>query len=169
MKELKNQENLDIKLYLGFEIMYLNHSKIDYKKYTLSNSNYILLEFNLIDELPVRDIVFNISRKGINPIIAHTERYLYLSIKDIINIKSNGALIQVNADSLLRVGNFKERRFARKLLKHNLIDFVASDLHNGVKRKSHLKDAYNYALKKTSKEYVDDIFVNNAKKIINKK
>jgi tyrosine-protein phosphatase YwqE len=56
------------------------------------------------------------------------------------------------------------RRFARKLLKYRLIDFVASDIH--MQRKNCMAKAYKLVLRKCGYSYADEIFNTNAKEII---
>ena len=52
----------------------------------------------------------------------------------------------------------------KQLLKNDLVDFVASDLH--FDRENYLEKARTYIQKKYGKERAQKIFIDNAKKII---
>ncbi|MGM9969137.1 MAG: tyrosine-protein phosphatase [Anaeroplasma sp.] len=131
--DLKSKVSL-VNLYLGSEIYYYDDFKKDLingKIITLNESKYILIEFSTTYETPISDIVYEITLLGYKPIIAHIERYSYLTKDDILEIKRNGALIQVNTKSFERKSFKKVIKF---LLKNNLIDFIASDCHDDIKR-----------------------------------
>lgn len=166
LKNVAKSENININLYLGAEIMYLSHIDIDYSKYTLNNSKYILIEFNSSYNTQIEDTTYNIIKHNFIPIIAHIERYHYLTIDDIRRIKANGALIQVNSDALIGKRGRKEKKFIKQLLKYQLIDFIASDTH-GYKRPSKMKEAYKYLEKRIDNKYLNEMFIDNALKIIN--
>ena len=72
----------------------------------------------------------NFKVNGYKVIIAHIERYRWIKEKDVVYFKNEGALIQVNAASLLGKEGFKIKRLTKKLIKHNLVDFIASDTHS---------------------------------------
>lgn len=132
---------------------------------TLNGNNAVLLEFNYTAATDIEDYVYNVSSLGYLPIIAHVERYEYIKKPiQVKKLKENGALIQVNASSL--VG--KNAKFYKKkvmaLLKEGLVDFIASDIHYG--REMLLDVAYDFVAKKFSKRVADDLFENNAVKYI---
>ncbi len=113
---------------------------------TFSKKKYMLIEFqpNLIPELQ-KKILFNLKMKGINPIIAHPERYIPVQ-EDIIIVYdwlNSGCLIQVDAGSVL--GNFgnKIKKVSEKIIKNGWCQIVGSDAHNNKKRNIFLNDANN--------------------------
>lgn len=158
--------NLDIKLHQGFEVRYHQHLKPNYRELTLTDSKYILLEFSTISQTPISDIIHNIKTLNLIPVIAHVERYQYVELEDIIEFKGLGALIQVNSGSILDPYTKREKKLINSLLKHKLVDIVASDTHNSTNRKNTLKDAYDYLHKKVDDEYLNLMFYVNPKKII---
>ena len=98
---------------------------------TLNNTNRVLLEFSFTREPEdLLDIIYNFSIKGYEIIVAHVERYLWMTYDKVVDLKNEGALIQINSDSIIGKTTWKEKRFVRKLLKHHLVDFVASDTHS---------------------------------------
>ena len=146
LKEAVEKENLPIKLYLGQEICYTHRENIlqmleDGKLLTLNNTNRVLLEFSFHREPEdLLDIIYNYSLKGYEIIVAHVERYEWMTIDKVRALRSEGALIQINSNSLLGFTSWREKRMTKKLLKLNLVDFIASDMHSF--RPSTLDKAY---------------------------
>ena len=136
LKEAVEKENLPIKLFLGQEICYTHREDIlsllkEGKLLTLNNTNRVLLEFSFTREPEdLLDIIYNFGVNGYEVIIAHVERYEWMTFDKVKELKNEGALIQVNSHSLLGLSGGKEKRFARKLIKRGLVDFVASDTHS---------------------------------------
>ena len=151
--------NLPVKLYLGQEICYTHREDIikmlkEGKLLTLNNTNRILLEFSFTREPEdVLDVIYNFSVNGYEVIIAHVERYEWMTLDKVKDLRKEGALIQINSNSYLGLTTWKERRFTKKLLKLGLVDYVASDTHSfrpSTLDKSFKKiknpDLFNYSL-----------------------
>ncbi len=169
--ELKKQvllEGIDIELYLGCELHYRSHVEPDYDKYSLNHSKYVLIEFSFSRYAPIEDIIFDISRSGYFPVVAHVERYEYLKYEDFKRIKDAGGILQVNTHSILGLNEKVQRKTILKMLEDRLIDIVASDTHNTTSRKPNMNEAYHYLEKLIDQDYLEDIFYNNALKIIQK-
>lgn len=136
LKEEAERLNLPIKLYLGQEICYSHREDIismlkKGKLLTLNNTNRVLLEFSFTREPEdILDIIYNFNINGYEVIIAHVERYEWMTYDKVVGLRNEGALIQINSNSYLGLTTWKEKRFVKKLLKHNLVDFVASDTHS---------------------------------------
>ena len=151
--------NLPVKLYLGQEICYTHREDIikmlkEGKLLTLNNTNRILLEFSFTREPEdVLDVIYNFSVNGYEVIIAHVERYEWMTLDKVKDLRKEGALIQINSNSYLGLTTWKEKRFTKKLLKLGLVDYVASDTHSfrpSTLDKSFKKiknpDLFNYSL-----------------------
>ena len=136
LKEVVEKENLPVKLLLGQEICYTHREDIiamlkEGKLLTLNNTNRVLLEFSFTREPEdLLDIIYNFGVNGYEVIIAHVERYDWITYDKVVDLRNEGALIQINSNSYLGMTTWKEKRFTKKLLKHNLVDFVASDTHS---------------------------------------
>ena len=79
LKEEVEKEKINIKLYLGNEVL-INENILKLIKNkeitTLNNSKYILIEFPLGKMLyNTKDLIYNLIVKGYVPILAHPERY----------------------------------------------------------------------------------------------
>ena len=166
LKQAVIKENLPINLYLGAEVLYRSHLTPNYQALTLGQSPYLLLEFSTKEEQPIEEIVYDISRMGFIPIIAHIERYNYLTLSDIELIKKTGALIQVNTTSVLGLDKSVQVRKVMKLFTAGLVDLVASDCHNLDLRSPNLRICYTALQKHVDQAMLDVIFKDNPKKII---
>jgi protein-tyrosine phosphatase len=148
-EKLQNDaKNLPVKLYLGAEIYYypemIKHLK-EGELLTLNGTKFVLVEFSTRQQTDIADVVYELSIAGFKPIVAHVERYYYLQKNDFYNIKESGGYLQINASS---IANKAYCKTVKKLLKYNLVDFIASDCHDDVKRTADFKDIFAYVKKK---------------------
>lgn len=158
--------DIGVNLYLGQEIAVKNQKFFSQHEYlTLANSRYVLLEFDYNNYVDIDSIVYDLKIDGLIPVIAHVERYAYVKADDIRQFVSDGAKIQINADSVCggMFSPFKNK--VMKYLKLGLVDFVASDMH--LTRDYKLKEAYNIISKKFGKDRANQLFHDNALNIIN--
>ena len=133
----------------------------------MNNQKYLLLEFSYTNEIDISEIVFSCKLKGYVPIIAHIERYEYVGIEEANDIVEAGGLIQVNASSVIGKHGGKIKKKVKKLIKNNLVSFIASDIHSN--RKNYMQKAYKYITKKYGEELANNLFFTNASKIIGEK
>lgn len=158
LKEAVEKENLPIKLLLGQEICYTHREDAismlkEGKLLTLDNTNRVLLEFSFTREPEdLLDIIYNFGVNHFEVIIAHVERYEWITLDKVKELRSEGALIQINSNSYLGLTSWHEKRFTKKLLKLGLVDFVASDTHSF--RPSTLDKAYQKIKKPELFSYV---------------
>lgn len=142
----------NIDFYLGSEIYYYSNMIDDLKRnelLTINNTKYVLVEFSTEIETDISSIIYDLKINGYLPIVAHIERYPYLSLKDYDEIKKNGALIQVNSKSFERKIYNKRLKY---LMKKDLVDFISSDCHNE-KRNCDFEFAKKFIAKKYKKQY----------------
>lgn len=95
--------------------------------------SYILAELSLSSRsyLDMDQIAGQLISKGMHPILAHPERYLYWSKSlDVFQkLKSAGWLLQVNLMSLLGYYGKIEQKVSTHLLQEGLVDFLGTDAH----------------------------------------
>ena len=166
VQQSANSNGINVKLHLGRELYVSKHYKSNVKTFsaTMPNEKYVLIEYNFGYECEIVETVYELLSMGLTPIVAHPERYSYITLSDIEELKSLGALIQINAESVTASVFSRSGRFAKKLLSKGLVDFVASDIHFG--RKNCLGKAHSIVSLKYGKEYANQVFLDNAKKII---
>ena len=97
--------------------------------------NHILIELPISDGTQVGDIVpeeeiRKLVADGYQPVLAHPERYLYLTQDRYESMKAAGALFQRNAGSIEGLYGPAVSARARELAALGLYDLLATDLHN---------------------------------------
>ncbi len=154
----------NINLYLGSEIYYYENMIKDLKNnelLTLNNSKYILVEFSMQKSVNIPEVIYDLVVNGYIPIVAHIERYDYLTSKDLNEIKKNGGLIQINSLSFIHKSYKKTLKY---LLKNKMVDFISSDCHNDTDRNVSFDDAKRIINKKYKDQYEklfnNDNFIN---------
>lgn len=102
------------------------------KPFLTFGKNYLLIETSFINScLFIDEVIFMAISQGYQPIIAHPERYTYIfdDFEEIRRWKTLGALLQVNALSLLGYYSSKSKKIAERLIDENLVDFIGTDCH----------------------------------------
>ena len=167
LKEELKKENIPVDLYLGQEI-YAEDNIVELleegKVLTMNGTKYVLVEFDFIIPCDISETVYRLKKKGYIPIVAHVERYDYVSIDDVYDIKLNGGLIQINAGSILGEPRGVNKKFVKQLFKEGFVDFVASDIHQG--RENYLGLAYQKVKKKFGEDAAEVVFNVNAKALL---
>ena len=82
-------------------------------------------------------------------------------------LRDMGAYIQMNADSIIGEDGFMIKRFCKKVIKEEMLDFVGSDGHDLAKRTPHIGKCYDKIEKMMGTDYADMIFISNPECIIN--
>ncbi|MBQ6979215.1 MAG: capsular biosynthesis protein [Clostridia bacterium] len=166
LKDSAKSQGIPVNLYLGEEIFVTKNIKTELKEkqvLTLNGTKFVLLEFDYNINSEISEIVYELSRIGYIPIVAHVNRYNYLSIDDVIDIKRSHGLLQVNADDVLRnLGRFGKN--AKKLFNKGLVDFVASDIH--ANRENKMSEAGQIVKKKFGEDAYQVVFHDVAMQII---
>ncbi|MBP3495907.1 MAG: PHP domain-containing protein [Clostridia bacterium] len=171
--EYVNEKYSDMKIYLGNEVMFHNdicNSLSTGKCRFLADSSYVLVEFK--PETPMFDIeniVSKILRKGYIPVIAHIERYSAL-VNDpskLKELRGLGALLQINAGSILKFWFGKTARFIKNALKNKLVDIICTDAHNDKELSPILSKAHDKIFKRYGEEYAKMLFFTTPNAIIN--
>ena len=95
--------------------------------------NWVLVEFSFVSApLNLKEKIFELQIKGYQPVLAHPERYLYLSGSKSLydSLKDAGCLFQVNLLSLAGYYGRGPQELALYLMKKNYIDLLGTDLHH---------------------------------------
>lgn len=162
-KELILQEGLDINLYLGNEI-YFSHNVsellISNNIYTMAGSDYVLVEFSPSSSYQyIKSALQTLIMNGYFPILAHFERYnnIVNNWSYIDELYDMGIYFQVNASTITGAITKKPTRFVRKLLKYNMIHFIATDTHNDSNGYSSRTPTINKCVSYLQKSYGQDL------------
>lgn len=94
------------------------------------SANHVLVETSYLSAPPdLESLLYELSISGYIPVIAHPERYAYMSDDDRYVLKDRGYKFQLNLMSLAGTYGKGPCRCASALLKAGFYDFVGSDLH----------------------------------------
>lgn len=170
--EVIKEELPDMHLYLGNEIYYeadAPEAMHDGRVLSLNDSQYVLLEFQTKSlRSQIINAVSETIRCGFIPIVAHVERYEISRtdprlVEELLEI---GALLQLNADSVMGTNGFGIKRFCHKLLQQEMVHFIASDSHGIKHRPPLLRECFLRVHKKYGQEYAAALFYDNAQAVI---
>jgi len=163
-------EHLSIKIHLGSELFI--QPDIDYKRRIstyANNQRYFLVEFpmNLIPDF-VAKTFFDCILQDLIPVVAHPERYVKILTEPAkaYEFVERGALLQINAGSLLGVFGQTIKNTAIQLVDNNLAALIASDAHDLKARPFKLKAAYDLVAQKWGVVKADKLFIENPRRIL---
>lgn len=166
------ENNIDIEVLLGNEIYYSDEVIENLKElefHTLNDSRYLLIEFSPMN-VPknLANVVYEIKLKGYIPILAHVERYnsIMENPNIIYDCIKEGAIIQVNASSILGKHGKEIKKISDILLDNDMVHIIASDAHGSERRRPQLKGAYDFVKSKYSEDVAKNLFINNQSLII---
>ena len=159
--EVLNKEKIELEL-IPFAEVYLDESvpaKVAQKKLPVINGK-LLVEGPLNEWPPyLEEILFAIKIYNVCPIIAHIERNrdLQKNLAKIRQLKEGGCLIQGNILSITGYYGASAKRCFEELLKADLYDFLATDMHNAENNVAMYREAMDKA-KKLVGEQVKALF-----------
>lgn len=136
---------------------------------SLFDSEFVLLEFgSRATRSQILAGIVGIVRYGFTPIIAHVERYrAFLTDKSLVReVLDMGALVQLNADSVMGRQGLRVKWFCHGLLKKHCVHFIASDAHDCSRRTPALRECYLRISRKYGEAYATQIFWENAQTIM---
>lgn len=170
--KLKNQaklEQIPINLYLGNEVFVENNMLEMLEKnqiMTINKTSYLLFELPLNNSYQgIYNLLFKLKTSGIQPVIAHPERYTIFKNNPelIVKMLEQGALFQSNIGSFYGKYGNEARDLSILLLKHHAIHFISSDIHHaGNDYYNKINDAKKILSKYISDDDIDNLLVNNA-------
>ena len=167
-EELK-KNRINVKIHLASEVFYLpNLIEIVKIPYVTFMNKYMLIEFSsVIFPKNFEEQFFKLQTSGINPIIAHPERYRY--VKNDVSLIERwlelGYILQLDAGSIIGSFGKKIQELSFNIIEKYGFHLIGSDAHNNKNRNFCLKDAYNLLEIKYKKEFVDQL-KNNAELLL---
>lgn len=154
LKEKIIELGIKINLFLGREIDRIDDiGRLLSQKvvHPINHTKFVLIDFGM-EKTDIDEYCYEIILHGYIPIIAHPERYNYIKNEnEYKKWKKTGALIQINASSLVHTKSKNTKKVAKFLLKNNLVDFIGSDVHNNEASYDYFKQAFRLISKKATK------------------
>lgn len=136
LKSAIDEEGIDMEVEAAAEYYMDEHflSLIENENELLTfGDKYLLFETGFMNEpINLNEIIFKLKSKGYNPVMAHPERYGYITqkfnmVEDLIN---RGVLMQLNINSLSGYYSKEIKKTAEKLIDNEFVHFLGSDCHN---------------------------------------
>lgn len=94
-------------------------------------NKYLLFETNYLSEPYIlKDFIFAATSKGYRPVLAHPERYQYMTMDKAQDMIDRGVLLQVNLLSLSGFYMKPAMKLAEKLIANKMVAFLGTDCHN---------------------------------------
>lgn len=163
VREALLKENIDVQIEAGAEYMV----DVEMENYLQSGEplltfgkNFILIEMSYVaPSSNMERVIFQLRMKGLQPIIAHPERYSYLHNKfdTYQRFIDLGCILQVNLLSLLGYYGPNVKIIAEKLVTSNMITLAGTDMHH----ETHLQALKDLAAKKSFYKLLEKAGINN--------
>jgi len=82
------------------------------------------------EPLQLKEFIFSLTTQGYKPILAHPERYQYMTLEKADDLRNRGVLLQINLLSLAGYYGPPMQKLAEKLIDHGWVDILGTDCHN---------------------------------------
>ena len=125
-----------------------------------TGKNFILIEMSYVAASSnMEQVIFELRMKGLQPVIAHPERYSYLHNKfdTYQRFIDLGCLLQVNLLSLLGYYGPNVKVIAEKLLHNKMVTLLGTDMHH----ETHLQGVKDLASKKSFYKLLENQDIKN--------
>jgi len=158
-----------VRLFRGVELM-LDVPDPDVRdaRLRLGGSRYVLVEYPsmLLPEQHAEYAIRCLRDKGVQPILAHPERYQNVSesLDELLPLRYTGAYFQINAGSLLGHHGRGAARRAEALLARGWAEYASSDYH--ARGPLSVLEARAWLVARGGAEQADALFHTNAARIL---
>lgn len=170
VNSLVDEHQLPIKVHVKAEVRYQDLIPVILEELdVLMGGKYMLLEFHFLSVPNHLDrIIYEMTKKGIIPVIAHPERIKPwqrdpAQIEELLNM---GCPMQVDIGSFLGTLGPASQRLAELLLENDAIHLAGSDSHGIDNRPLYAKRGYDWLSDRYGNEYADILLKENPQKIL---
>ena len=133
----KNSINIKLQAAAEYYLDEFLYARIINKQPLLTfGEKYLLFETNFISEpLQMKEFIFQASSQGYRLVLAHPERYGYLTMDKAEDLRNRGVFFQLNSLSIGGMYSKSVQKMALQLIDKGGVDFLGSDCHNAVQSK----------------------------------
>lgn len=101
------------------------------EKFLTIGDRYVLFETNAISEpMQLKEFVFDLTLQGYKPVLAHPERYQYMTLEKAEDLVNRGVHLQINLLSLIGFYGPPIQKMAEKIIEKKFAHLLGSDCHN---------------------------------------
>ena len=127
----KNKIDVQLEAAAEYYLDYDFELKIKEGNLLTFSDKYILVETSFIEAPPnFKELIFKLQIEGYKVILAHPERYPFMSMQDYEELADRSVFLQLNLLSLLGNYGLVVKDKAQQLIDNNLISFVGTDCHH---------------------------------------
>ena len=131
LKSEISEINVKVSAAAEYYVDYEFQQDIKKKKFLTFGQNFILVEFSFVSKpIKLKEIIFDLQVNGYTVVLAHPERYSYLSVRDLLLLNERGVLLQINLLSIIGYYSKSVKNKLKRIIDHNLVSFVGTDCHN---------------------------------------
>ncbi len=168
--ERAQRKNLHLTIHMGAELFVNPDLDLSHKIATLAqNGRYYLVEFpmGMMPEFVASGFLKKNQAGHRTPVLAHPERYIRViqNPQEAYTYVERGALLQINAGSLLGVFGSTIKEVAFQLVRARLVHVVASDAHDLKARPLVLSRAFEVVAAEIGQEKAGHLFSENPRRI----
>ena len=137
---LKDLQDELKKQYVDVEVLAAAEYYIDYdfeakvdsgEKFLTMGNNQLLIETSFISAPPnFENTIFKLQLAGYKLILAHPERYGFMTFEDLQTYKTRSLSLQLNLLSLLGYYGPPAQSMAEKLIQNKMVDYIGTDCQN---------------------------------------
>ncbi len=158
LQEVLRQQHINVTVEAAAEYFLDEHfmELVERREVLTFGENYLLFEMSYVNHpANIEDLVRSMIDAGYTPVLAHPERYVYMSknFSKYVTLKALGVRFQLNLNSLNGYYSPEVKTVAKRLIDAGMINFVGSDTH----RMKHLDNLKS--VRKT--QLYHDLFLKN--------
>ena len=136
--------------------------KLDHSNELLTfGEGYLLIETSYMNKpVNLNKYIFEILSKGLTPVLAHPERYIYMydSYEGYKDLYERGVKFQININSLSGYYSQGAQHIAEKLIRDGMVDFLGTDCHGN----KHIESLKKSLRTKTFAKINQSLILNNS-------
>jgi len=157
------ENNIDVQLEAAAEYMVdidFENDINEGKQLLTFGKNLILIEMSYVAASNnIENVIFNLKLKGLQPVLAHPERYNYYfgNLELFQRFIDLGCYLQINILSLLGYYGDASKNTAENLLKKNMVTLVGTDMHHD----NHMRAFKDLTSKKSFYKLFENVQIRN--------
>jgi protein-tyrosine phosphatase len=136
LKTILNEKKILIDIEAAAEYLLdeeLSRKIANHEKLLTFGKSYLLFETNFFSEpLNLKEFIFKAMSTGYKLVLAHPERYQYMTLDKAQDLRDRGVLFQINIPSLVGYYSKPIQKMANQFIDKGWVDFLGSDCHNAL-------------------------------------
>ncbi|MFM9840416.1 MAG: tyrosine-protein phosphatase [Cyclobacteriaceae bacterium] len=147
---LEKKINVEVQAAAEYYLDEVFYAKIINKEPLLTfGQRYLLFETNFLSEpFQLKDFIFQATTQGYRLVLAHPERYSYMTMAKAEDLRNRGVLFQLNTLSVIGFYSSPIQKLARQFIDKGWVDLLGSDCHSVIQAEALKKATLNKNVQK---------------------